>query len=246
MEILEAKPVSPTEEAQGVLRHPHGDEMSLTLILHGAGGQVIATERLRWEDGQKGEIPTAFLMRLVIRAREDLYKLSGEWRLREAPLDTPPAITSDLGHVRILGPATTPIDRSESRRVALQLLYEIDCAGHSLPQVLKHNQDYAALSKRQRSAVRQWLIGVIAEREQLDESIRPCAPDFPLEQLAVVDRNILRLALYEMRLGQRSFSIIIDEAVSLADLYGSEGAIGFVNGVLGTLADRWPQPEQDA
>ena len=223
------------------LRHPSGEEMALTLCLRGvAGGECVAEERLAWEDGQKGEIPTAALIRLVAGAEEGLYTLRGEWRPHEAPTNAAPALERALGSVEILGPPAASTDRSESRSVVLQLLYEIDCADHPLADALIHNEDYAELEERQREIVRQYVRGVSARRAAFDEILQRYAPDFPLDQLAIVDRNILRLALYEMFHSARPLSVMIHEAVWLADVYGSEGAIGFVNGVLGSVAEELP------
>lgn len=223
------------------LRHPSGEEMALTLRLLAEGvSEYLAEERLAWEGGQKGEIPTAALLRLVADAKEGSYMLRGEWRLHEAPAGSTPALERALGSVEILGPISASTDRSVSRSVVLQLLYEIDCANHALADVLNHNDDYAKLEGRQREIVRQYTRGVVATRVVYDEILQRYAPDFPLDQLAIVDRNILRLALYEMFHSERPISVMIHEAVWLADVYGSEGAIGFVNGVLGSVAEELP------
>ena len=72
-------------------------------------------------------------------------------------------------------------------------------------------------------------------RKALDEEIQALAPEFPLSQMAAVDRNILRIALYELRVsGDAPAAAIIDEAVELAKLFGSEASRKFVNGVLAT------------
>jgi N utilization substance protein B len=76
---------------------------------------------------------------------------------------------------------------------------------------------------------------VLEHKRELDEEIAVLAPEFPLSQMAAIDRNILRIALYELRvLGDAPAAAIIDEAVELAKLFGSEAAPKFVNGVLAT------------
>ena len=226
---------------EAMLRHPSGEEMALTLRLRGvASAEYVAEERLAWEGGQKGEIPTASLSRLVAGAEEGAYTLRGEWHLHEAPVGEAPALERVLGNVEILGPVAPSTDRSESRSVVLQVLYEIDCADHPITAALTHNEEYAKLEDRQREIVRQYVRGVFARRAAFDEIIQRYAPDFPLDQLAIVDRNILRLALYEILHSARPLSVMIHEAVWLADVYGSEGAIGFVNGVLGSVAEELP------
>lgn len=82
-------------------------------------------------------------------------------------------------------------------------------------------------------------IGVSERREDLDEVLQDYAPDWPIQQVAVIDRNILRMALYELAItSDEPVSAIINEAVELANLFGAEGASRFVNGVLGTIAQQ--------
>ncbi len=77
--------------------------------------------------------------------------------------------------------------------------------------------------------------GVLEHRKALDAEIAALAPEFPIEQMARVDRNVLRIALFELRVsGDAPAAAIIDEAVELAKLYGSEASAKFVNGVLAT------------
>ena len=223
------------------LRHPSGDEMVLTLRLRAANGATdLAEARQAWEEGQKGEIVTATLLRLVAEAEIGTYLLRGEWRHREAAKASEPALERALGNVEILGPEAASTDRSVSRSVVLQLLYEMDCANHPLEGALNHNETYAQLEGRQREIVRQYTRGVRVSRGRYDGILQRYAPDFPLDQLAIVDRNILRLALYEMFHSERPLSVVVHEAVWLADVYGSEGAIAFVNGVLGNVVEALP------
>jgi transcription antitermination factor NusB len=79
--------------------------------------------------------------------------------------------------------------------------------------------------------------GVVRYRQQLDRILQKFAPEWPIDQVAIIDRNILRLALYEIAIdAQTPLSVAIDEAVNLARLFGAEGAPRFINGVLGTVA----------
>lgn len=82
------------------------------------------------------------------------------------------------------------------------------------------------------------VVGVVHNREQIDEIIAVYAPEWPLDQIAVIDRNILRIALYEVFFGKNApLKVVINEAVLLAKLYGAENASSFINGVLGVIAD---------
>jgi N utilization substance protein B len=82
-------------------------------------------------------------------------------------------------------------------------------------------------------------LGVLPIRKELDRFIADHAPDWPLDQVAIIDRNILRIALWEFAVADGTpLKVAINEAVELAKTYGSDSAPRFVNGVLGSLADR--------
>jgi len=89
--------------------------------------------------------------------------------------------------------------------------------------------------------------GVLAHREELDNLIQRYAPEWPIEQMAPIDRNILRMALFEFSIdGRTPVKVAINEAVELAKLFGSDSASRFVNGVLGSLAgEELPFPENE-
>jgi transcription antitermination protein NusB len=128
-------------------------------------------------------------------------------------------------------------ERSLARRVALQALYELDCVGHLVGTVIEERLNDVTISKKAARYTRRLVIGVTNHRDQLDSLIRHYASEFPLEQVAIVDRNILRMAIYEFATQTTlSENVIIAEAIDLAKLFGAEGAARFVNGVLGALA----------
>jgi transcription antitermination protein NusB len=132
-------------------------------------------------------------------------------------------------------PAST--ERSAARRIALQVLYEIDCSNHMVGDVLASRLSDEVLPRRVEKYVRQIVEGVTANLEQLDAFIQRFASEFPLDQVAIIDRNILRLGVYELAAQQNtSINIIIAEAMELANIYGAEGSLRFVNGVLGAIA----------
>jgi len=83
--------------------------------------------------------------------------------------------------------------------------------------------------------------GTIGHLEEMDKLISRYAPEWPLDQMAVIDRNILRIAIFEFLIdGETPVKVAINEAVELAKTYGSDSAPRFINGVLGTLADKIP------
>ena len=132
-------------------------------------------------------------------------------------------------------PAAT--ERSAARRIALQVLYEIDCSGHMVGDVIAARLKDEELPRRVEKYVRQIVGGVTANLAQLDTFIQRFASEFPLDQVAIIDRNILRLGVYELAAQQStSINVIIAEAMELANIYGAEGSLRFVNGVLGAIA----------
>ncbi|MEX0787686.1 MAG: transcription antitermination factor NusB [Anaerolineales bacterium] len=131
-------------------------------------------------------------------------------------------------------------DRRRARGLALQALYEIDSVGHPpevvLSQVLESNETLRGPAEE---FLRRLVLGTIGSAAAFDRLIAECAPEWPVDELAVVDRNILRLALWEFAVsGETPMKVAINEAVELAKRFGSDSAPRFVNGVLGALADR--------
>ena len=133
-------------------------------------------------------------------------------------------------------PATD--ERSLARRVALQILYEVDSAHHDVHEVTAMHLQSQQPSRKVARYTQHLIDGVMGNTEGLDSVIRHFAPEWPLEQIAFIDRNILRIAIYEFAVeGRTPIGVAIDEAVNLAKIFGSEGAPSFINGVLGAIAD---------
>lgn len=132
--------------------------------------------------------------------------------------------------------------RRRARVLALQALYEVDSVGHDVEGVLSRLLDETRLSEENSAFVRELVIGVSQNKEKIDHDIQSFAPAWPVEQIAVVDRNILRLAIFEILLDNKvPVKVAINEAVELAKMFGSDNSPKFVNGVLGaisTLASR--------
>ncbi len=123
-----------------------------------------------------------------------------------------------------------------ARAVALQALFEIDSVNHPADQVLAHRLDEEKLAEEGETFARELVHGVLAHRSELDALITRFAPEWPVDQLAIIDRNVLRLALFELlNLGDVPVKVAINEAVELAKTYGSDSAPRFVNGVLGAF-----------
>jgi transcription antitermination protein NusB len=129
--------------------------------------------------------------------------------------------------------------RTRARSIALQALYEIDITGHPPGEVLEERLVDTPLEDKLYDFVRQIVLGVLPLAEQLDGFIAQHAPEWPLDQVATIDRNILRIALWEIAVSDETpIKVAINEAVELAKMYGSDSTPRFVNGVLGSLATR--------
>jgi len=129
--------------------------------------------------------------------------------------------------------------RTKARSVALQVLYEVDVMGHLPGNVLSQRMEDEPLEAGLSEFTSQIVFGVFPLIEKLDRFIAQHAPEWPLDQVAVIDRNIIRIALWEFAATDTTpIKVAINEAVELAKLFGSDSAPRFVNGVLGSLANR--------
>lgn len=128
-----------------------------------------------------------------------------------------------------------------ARMIALQALYELDCTEHRVEDVLQARLNLWSERHHLNPEVRRYAYrlvnGVREVYPLLDSLIAPFATAFPVEQIAIIDRNVLRMALYEFAIGKLvPFKVAVDEAIRLAKRFGSEHSAQFINGVLGALA----------
>lgn len=129
--------------------------------------------------------------------------------------------------------------RTKARSIALQVLYEIDLSGHQAFVALEERLEDEPLEKNLAEFARQIVVGILPLVERLDDQIARNAPEWPMDQVATIDRNILRIALWEFAVAQVTpVKVAINEAIELAKTYGSDSTPRFVNGVLGALAAR--------
>lgn len=129
--------------------------------------------------------------------------------------------------------------RTKARSVALQALYEIDITNHSIGTVLENRFADAGLDERLEDFTIQIVRGVVPIRELLDKYISEHAPEWPIDQISTIDRNLLRIALWEFAVnGETPVKVAINETIELAKKFGSDSTPRFVNGVLGSLAAR--------
>jgi N utilization substance protein B len=127
--------------------------------------------------------------------------------------------------------------RTRARSIALQALYEVDMTGHPLALVIAERLSDSPVEDNLGDFAREIVFGIQPIITELDEIISKHAPEWPLDQVATIDRNIMRIALWEIAVSnQTPLKVAINEAVELGKIYGSESTPRFVNGVLGSLA----------
>ena len=123
----------------------------------------------------------------------------------------------------------------QARISALQALYELDTTSHPADLVIAHRLEDLPLPPGGAAFLRQLVSGVLKHSVDLDGLIQKYAPAWPVAQMAIIDRNILRLALLELSgLTHTPPKVAINEAVDLAKIYGSDNSSRFINGVLGS------------
>jgi len=135
--------------------------------------------------------------------------------------------------------------RTKARSIALQVLYEVDISGHPAGLVLEQRLAEDPLEKSLADFTQQIVSGVLPLVVKLDNFIAQHAPEWPLDQVAVIDRNILRIALWEFAVADCTpVKVAINEAIELSKIFGSDSTPRFVNGVLGSLAARQNEIQQ--
>ena len=131
--------------------------------------------------------------------------------------------------------------RHLSRSIAMQSLYEWDFSGkkpENLERIVEKNIKEFGPGLEDKDFVWQLVNGVISKLSDIDKIIEKAAPEWPIEQITIVDRNVLRIGLYELLYGNKKEvppKVAINEAIELAKTFGGESSGKFINGVLGTV-----------
>lgn len=123
--------------------------------------------------------------------------------------------------------------RSTSRRLAMQALFQADHAGGTIKRALEDLFESEKLIPETRLFAAELAEGAWDKKAQSDKIIKKYSKDWSIERMGGVDRNILRLALFELMEGETPVQVAIDEAVELAKRYSSNEAAKFINGILG-------------
>ena len=129
--------------------------------------------------------------------------------------------------------------RRQARVTALQVLFEIDSVSHDPEMVLQRRLKEKSLPPSGSEFAGNLVSGVLEHKTHLDELIQKHAPEWPVEQIAIIDRNILRIAIFEIAIDRGTpLKVAINEAIELAKLFGSDSSPRFINGVLGGLVSQ--------
>jgi N utilization substance protein B len=128
--------------------------------------------------------------------------------------------------------------RRKARVKALQALYEVDSAGHDVEEVVNRQSDEEDQPEGEGiEFIRELVGGVLQNKADIDHVIETYAPAWPVVQMALIDRNILRLAIFEILFNNKvPVKVVINEAVELAKVFGGDNSPKFINGVLGTVS----------
>lgn len=129
-----------------------------------------------------------------------------------------------------------------ARSLALQTLFESDAVSHDPNSVLARHLEEEPVEEETARFARQLVGGVVTNLERLDTMISSSAPSWPVDQMAKIDKNILRLAIFEILFNNDvPVKAAINEAIELAKSFGSDSSSRFVNGVLGAIVAQRPR-----
>ncbi|MBU2564237.1 transcription antitermination factor NusB [Patescibacteria group bacterium] len=132
--------------------------------------------------------------------------------------------------------------RHIARSIVLQSLYEWDFnkkKNLEIDLIIKKNmEEFGKGAEDEKDFIKSLSEGVLKHREKIDKIIEKSAPEWPLEQITIIDRNVLRIGIFELLFGDEKEvppKVAINEAIELAKSYGGESSGRFINGVLGTI-----------
>jgi len=130
-----------------------------------------------------------------------------------------------------------PLRLRKDRELIIKVLYESDSTVHDLETIINNTFKRIKLNVSRRNYISTTSINIVKNLNSIDQSIKEYAVSWPIEQISIIDRNILRMSIYELQNSDVSTtSIVINDAVELAKNYGSEQSGKFINGVLGSFA----------
>ena len=126
--------------------------------------------------------------------------------------------------------------RRQARIAALQVLYELDCTKHKVEETSAHLRAKDTLAPEALDFSEGLVKGVLQHKSELDALIAKFAPAFPIAQMSIIDKSILRLAIFEILFSEKTpLKVAINEAIELAKDFGSDSSPRLINGVLGSF-----------
>jgi N utilization substance protein B len=129
--------------------------------------------------------------------------------------------------------------RRKARILALQALYEIDSVRREPETVIERALNGVEITQENSDFIREMVNGTVKNQGEIDSQIQTLAPAWPLDQMAMIDRNILRLAIFEILYDNKvPVKVAVNEAVELAKTFGSDSSAKFINGVLGAVSSK--------
>jgi N utilization substance protein B len=133
--------------------------------------------------------------------------------------------------------------RRQGRELALQILFQVEITCDPPAEVLQRFWESRSVPEEMREFAQELVLGTVENRERIDGEIAAVAEHWRLERMAVVDRNVLRMAIFEL-IGEPETppAVVIDEAIEIARKYGSEDSAPFINGILDSIRRRVEKP----
>jgi len=139
-------------------------------------------------------------------------------------------------------------NRHLARTIAMQSLYQWDFGGkknEQLPDIVEYNLKQFAPSFDDKGFIEKIIKGVIKYLPEIDKFIEKYAPEWPIEQITIIDRNILRIGIYELKFSKDiPPKVAINEAIEIAKAFGGDSSGKFINGVLGTIYKKMIEGEK--
>lgn len=145
-------------------------------------------------------------------------------------------------------------ERHLARMISLQILYQLDFIGllddkkietdEQIERILDYNLEELSSLSSHKEFSKELVLAILKNLKEINEQIKKFAPDWPIKQISLVDRNVLRIGIFELLFSETPPKVAIDEAIELAKTFGSETSGRFVNGVLGAIYETIKEKER--
>jgi len=133
------------------------------------------------------------------------------------------------------------LSRRKAREAAFKILFEIDLVNNDVEEALHRLESDLSLREEMREFIAVLVRGTLSHRAEIDQRISRYSPDWPLERMPTVDRNLLRMAAFEMLYGGDVHPVVvINEAIEMAKIYGDDNSRAFINAILDRIKEDRP------